>query len=137
MYPTTVTLLLAAITPLASAAGTWNLQWFYYPGCTSGDSHDNPTNSGSTSQDCQATKPFGGFLGGGPASLTLDTALAGDGAFCKIFLYRDSACADELEEYTAYSTDGNGSGASNVCLNVAAEHDAKDGIFSWKIFCTP
>lgn len=117
------TLLLAValpFTPLAAASKSWALTFNWKAQCK-GDSYKD---TGKVSTDCVNIYLRDGV---GDVSTLYDTNV--DAGYCKVYLYDGQYCAGNVKDFTAYSTDGDGSGKGKVCLTGIS-------VKSYKVYCT-
>jgi hypothetical protein len=115
--------LIAALLASASvveASKSWTLTYNWKAGC-GGDGYKD---SGKLSTDCINIHLRDGV---GDVSTKYTTNI--DAGYCKVYLYDGQFCGGNVKEYTAYSTDGQGTGKGDVCLTGIS-------VKSYKIYCT-
>ncbi|KAI0466056.1 hypothetical protein F4859DRAFT_519407 [Xylaria cf. heliscus] len=115
-----IALALSSLPALAAASKDWSLTFNWKANC-GGDSY---TDKGKVSMDCTNIYLRNGV---GDVSTKFQTDI--DAGYCKVYLYNGQYCGGAVQTFTAYSTDGNGSGKGSVCLTGTS-------VQSYKVSCT-
>ncbi|KAI0906230.1 hypothetical protein F4823DRAFT_607860 [Ustulina deusta] len=119
--PTAALALALSILPaFAAASKDWALTFNWKADC-GGDSY---TDSGKISTGCVNI-----YLRNGVGDVSTKFKTSVDAGYCKVYLYDGQYCGGAVKTWTAYSTDGNGSGDGTVCLTGLSAQ-------SYKVYCT-